>query len=64
LQLRVLRVCENGAGLCADYEVCRKKFLGICLKKEITTDVYEFKNPETVKTLIDADFACRVRKLH
>lgn len=62
LQLRVLRVCADGSGLCVTYKTCLKEWAGVCWKTGPKEDKYSFSDPAVVKTLIDADFICRQRE--
>lgn len=43
--------------------MCAKKFLGICMKRELRTDKIEveFKDKVKAKTLLDMNFILRVR---
>jgi hypothetical protein len=38
------------------YEVCVKKFIGICTKKETKEDTYDLTNPQVWRSLIDQGF--------
>lgn len=56
LQDRRLRICPNEPGLCYDYEVCVKKILGFCTKKEWKHDFFDLNDKEVRSTLIDNGF--------
>ncbi len=61
LTLRKLEISQDKPSLEYDYEVCIKKFIGICTKKEMKREYYDLTNPEVRKTLIDAGFIAVVR---
>lgn len=61
LTLRKLRISEDRPGFEYKYEVCIKKFLGLCTNKEMQTEYYDLTKPEVRKTLIDAGFIGVVR---
>jgi len=62
LELRTLRLSKDIAGFEYQYEVCIKKFLGICTKKEIKKDLYDLNDLAIRKQLIDMGFVARVRE--
>jgi hypothetical protein len=62
LQLRQLRVSKAVRGLEANWWKCTRSFLGICTKKELIKDTYDFNDSAVVQSLIDADFVCTVRE--
>lgn len=39
-----------------EYDVCVKKFLGICTKTEVKEETYDLRNPQVWKSLIDMGF--------
>lgn len=62
LELRTLRLSPDLAGFEYQYEICVKKFLGICTRREMKKEVYDLTNPETRKQLISMGFVARVRE--
>jgi hypothetical protein len=62
LTMRTLRIHPNLNEFYYQYEICTKKFLGTCLKKELTQDHYEFSNKEKMKQLKDMGFVLVVEK--
>ena len=62
LEMRTLRICESLDGFCYNYDVCIKKFLGMCLKREIATDKIDFSNKDKIKELLDKNFHLKARK--
>lgn len=63
LEARTYDICQDLSGFCYQYLVCTKKFFGICIKKELTTDKIEvnFPNKVEAKKLYDMDFILKVR---
>lgn len=63
MESRNYDICQDLSGFCWNYEVCAKKFLGICMKRELRTDKIEveFKDKVKAKTLLDMNFILRVR---
>ena len=51
---------RSQAGLEFQYEVCIKKFLGICTKHEMKRDFYDFNDPVVRNQLATMPFVCRV----
>jgi hypothetical protein len=64
LEQRTLFLSSEIAGFFYDYEVCAKKFLGICVKKEIKRDLYDLNDPAVRKQLIDMGFVAYVEKVN
>lgn len=59
--MRQLRVSQKVKGLEARWWKCTRDLLGICFKKELVTDLYDFADPKVVQQMIDADVMCEVR---
>lgn len=62
LEVRTLRICKTLDGFCYNYEVCVKKFLGMCFKTEIAEDKIYFSDKEKIKELMDKNFHLKARK--
>lgn len=62
LELRTLRISKEIAGFEYQYEICVKKFLGICTKKQMKKEFYDLNDPVIRKQLIDMGFVARVRE--
>jgi hypothetical protein len=62
LELRTLRLSRDFAGFEYRYEVCRKTFLGACVKKEWVVDKYDLTDPKVRAQLVDMGFVARVRE--
>jgi hypothetical protein len=58
---RTLRLSPDLAGFEYQYEVCVKKFLGICRKKEMKKDFYDLNDLAMRTKLINMGFVLRVR---
>lgn len=56
LEDRRLYLKPDAPALFYEYEICVKKFLGICTKKAWHVDVYDLTDPEVRKQLIDVGF--------
>lgn len=56
LENRVLRISRSIAGLEYQYEVCKKRILGICVDFEMKKELYDLNNLETRKQLADMGF--------
>lgn len=63
LELRTLIPNEDFTEYTYHYEVCAKKFLGLCVNKEWTTDVYPVSDKDKMKQLKAMNFVLRVREL-
>lgn len=57
-------MASDCTGFVWQYHVCAKKFLGICIKKEIATFKIEaeFKDKVQCKQLYDMNFILKVRE--
>jgi len=62
LSKRTLRISSKIAGFEYQYEVCLKKFLGICRQKEMRVDSYDLTDLAVRKQLIDMGFVAKVRE--
>jgi hypothetical protein len=64
LEQKTLDICQSLDGFCWQYEVCTKKFLGFCTKKEIQIEKIqvEFKDKVKAKELFDKNFVLKVRQ--
>lgn len=61
LEKRQLRLCKDSPSTsCYEYEVCEKRFLGICTKKHVELERGDLKDPVYWKQLIDAGFRLMV----
>lgn len=63
LENRTLRLSPDVPGFEYDYEVCTKKFLGICTKREMKRERYDITNIAIRQQLIDKGFVLRVREV-
>lgn len=64
MEFRTLRISarEGFAGFEYQWQVCVKKFLGICTKHEMRIEYYDLNDPQTKQTLIDMGFVLKVRE--
>lgn len=62
LEQRTLRIDLDSASLVYQYEVCLKKFLGICTKKAMHIDRYDLTERKTREKLILLGFVAKVRE--
>lgn len=62
LELRTLRLSPDFAGLEYQYEICVRKFLGICTKRELVKDKYDLNDKAMRDKLIAMGFVARVRE--
>lgn len=61
LENRTLRLSPDIAGFEYQYVVCAKKFLGMCVRKEMKKDLYDLNDVEVRKKLLNMGFVARVR---
>lgn len=54
-----LRICTDQAAACRAYEVCAKKFLGVCTKKEWVEDRFDLSDEKIRNDLINLGFEFR-----
>lgn len=54
-----LRLCPDSAGACRSYEVCKKKVLGICTKKEWIEEKFDLTDEKIRNDLINMGFELR-----
>lgn len=54
-----LRICPTKPGACYAYEVCVKKVIGICTKKEWVEEYFDLQDPNVRAKLIDMGFQFR-----
>lgn len=64
LENRTLYIDPYLPGVHYEYEVCVKKFLFVCTKKEWVKDYYDFTDPKVRQQLIDMGFKLRVLKFN
>lgn len=62
LENRTLRLSADIPGFEYQYEICAKRFLGICTKHQMTKETYDLTDPEIRKKLINMGFIARVRE--
>lgn len=62
LENRTLRISPDIAGFEYQYEVCAKKFLGMCTKTAMHKDVYDLTDSAVRRRLIDMGFVAQVRQ--
>ena len=62
LENRTLRLSLDVPGFEYQYEVCAAHFLGICTKHEMKKEIYDLRDPEMRKKLIDMGFVARVKE--
>lgn len=63
LELRTLRPNRDFTEIHYSYEYCKKKFLGLCVDKDIKTEVIQVSDKEMVNKLYDMGFILKVRDL-
>lgn len=63
LELRTLRPNEDFSEFHYSFEYCKKKILGICIDKEMRTEIYRQSDKETMKKLYDMNFVLKVRNI-
>jgi hypothetical protein len=59
---RTLRISLDLPGFEYQYEICIKKFLGVCVKHAMTKDIYDLRDEAIRKKLIDMGFVAKVRE--
>lgn len=59
---RTLRISREFPGFEYHYEVCLKKFLGICTKKMMQVDIYDLRDEAMRNKLVDMGFVAKVRE--
>lgn len=62
LERRKLDVARDFAGFVYRYEVCKKRFLGMCTKWEKQVDKYDMTDPVVRNRLADMGFVLMVRE--
>lgn len=62
LELRTLRLSREVPGFEYQYDVCVKKFFGICTGTAPQKDVYDLTKPEVREMLINMGFVGKVRE--
>lgn len=62
LELRELRLSPDFPGFVYQYELCEKKFLGICTKKVWKIEKFDLTDAVVRKQLVDMGFTARVRE--
>lgn len=60
LEQRTLLVSKDSPSLYFQYDICVKKFLGICTKSEPTRDLYDLTNKEVRAMLRDKGFVMKI----
>jgi hypothetical protein len=65
LERRTISICVDLRGFCYQESVCKKRFLGACVKKVFEEEVIdvEFKDPIKAKQLFDMNFVLKVREM-
>ena len=63
LELRTLRPNRDFTEIHYSYEYCKKKFLGICIDKDIKTDILLVSDKEMMNKLYDMGFILKAREL-
>ena len=63
LELRTLRPNKDFSEFHYSYEYCKKKIIGICIDKDLTTEVFKQSDKEMMKKLYDMGFILKVRDL-
>lgn len=61
LELRELEIDPEAPGAEYWYETCESSIIGICVKKKMVRDTYDFNDPAVRRKLIDMGFILRVR---
>lgn len=62
LENRTLRISEESPALEYQYEVCTKKILGVCSKREMRKDTYDLRDSEVRMQLIHMGFVVKIRE--
>ncbi len=62
LENRTLRISAEFAGFEYQWQVCAKRVLGVCTKREMKKDKYDLTDVETRRKLIDMGFVAKVRE--
>lgn len=63
LELRTLRPNEDFSEFHYSFEYCKKRFLGICVDKDIQTEILKQSDKVMMKKLYDMGFVLKVREL-
>jgi hypothetical protein len=61
LENRTLRISLDFPGFEYQYEICVKKFLGICVKYRMEKETYDLRDVEIRKKLNAMGFVAKVR---
>lgn len=60
LDQRPLRISPDIAGFEYEYQICTKKFIGICTERAMHTDYYDLTDKAVRMKLIDMGFVARI----
>lgn len=61
LELRTLRISPEIAGFEYQYEVCTRRLVGICTRREMKKELYDLTDKTMRQKLIDMGFVGKVR---
>jgi hypothetical protein len=62
LEQQKLRPSIDRAGFQFDYQVCVKKFLGVCVKREMHRDFWDWTDPKVRQKFSDMGFVLMARE--